>query len=111
MKGAGQCEKSRYKGPEADLRARERESGVGLGSGNAEKLCWESQRTGGWERMSGRILLTSERTLSDCRVNYRPCGGKQPRQAAPVETQVRDTGLGPAWQQWGREVVAERGFM
>lgn len=59
--------------------------------------------------MSGKIPLMFECTPSGCHVNNRLYVGKHSCQAAPVETQVRDGGLGPAWQRRRREVVAGEG--
>lgn len=64
-----------------------------VGWGDSEQLQQESQRTGGREQRSVKIPWMSESTPSDCQVNNRLYMGKQPRQAAPVETQVRDRGL------------------
>lgn len=102
MKRAGQWGKSRHKGPEADLRARERESRVGVGSGESRASCAGNVST--QEDGSRGVEETSVR-----HVNNRLPVGKQPRQAAPEETQMRDKGLGQARPQWRREVVAERG--
>lgn len=103
----GEQVRGRCKSPEADLSASLLSSPM-QSRGMQSSCCVRNLgHTGGrvrteeWQDPTG-----FEWTPSGCYANNRLYVGKQPCQAAPVETQVRDSGPGPSWQPWRREAVA-----